>query len=70
MPYVLRANNDGTYAVLNSESGKVHAKHSTKKDAKAQIRLLNAIHFGFEPTGKPARESEKESRTAKDSKRY
>jgi len=67
MPYVLRANNDGTYAVLNSESRKVHAKHSSKKDAQAQIRLLNAIHFGWEPTGKPAREMKKKE---KDSKRY
>ena len=63
MPYVLRANNDGTYAVLNAESRKVHAKHSTKKDAQAQIRLLNAIHYGWEPTGKPEREK-------KESKRY
>ena len=43
----------GHYEVVNTESGKVHAKHSTKANAQKQLRLLNAVVYGdFEPTGK------------------
>lgn len=31
----------------------VHAKHTTKAKAQAQMRLLQAVEHGFVPTGKP-----------------
>jgi hypothetical protein len=31
---------------------KVHAKHTSLKNAKAQERLLNAVDHGWKPTGK------------------
>lgn len=33
----------------------VHAKHSTKANAEAQVRLLNAVDHGWKPTGKSAK---------------
>lgn len=30
----------------------VHAKHTTKKKAQAQQRLLNAVDHGWKPTGR------------------
>jgi hypothetical protein len=45
MPYVLRKNrNRATYKVMNALTGKVYARATTKKKAKAQIRLLRSIH--------------------------
>ena len=37
-----------------STPGGVKAKSTTKKKAKAQKRLLNAVEHGFKPTGKKA----------------
>ena len=37
-----------------STPSQVHAKHTTKKKAEAQARLLNAVEHGWKPTGKPA----------------
>lgn len=37
------------YSVINTESGKVHAKCSTLKDAKAQVRLLYGLESGMVP---------------------
>lgn len=37
----------------------VKAKRTTKKKAKAQKRLLNAVEHGWKPTGKPAKKSKK-----------
>lgn len=39
MPYVVKKNGRA-YEVVNSETGEVHAKHTTKKKADAQVRLL------------------------------
>ncbi len=47
------------YEVLNIETGKVHAKHTSLKNAKAQIRLLRAI--GGALTGTEVREMSKAS---------
>ena len=52
MPYAIIANPDKTYSVINKESRKIHAKHTTKEKAKAQVRLLLGIEHGFKPTGK------------------
>ena len=38
---------------VSTPSG-VKAKNTTRKKAKAQKRLLNAVEHGFEPTGKQA----------------
>jgi hypothetical protein len=43
----------GGYSVRTP--GGTKAKKTTKKKAKAQQRLLNAIDHGWEPTGKPAK---------------
>jgi hypothetical protein len=47
MPYGLIHNPDKSYSVINTETRKVHAKHTTKDKAKAQIRLLQALEHGF-----------------------
>lgn len=47
MPYDLIRISPRRYQVINSDTGVVHAKHSLLKDAKAQIRLLNAVKQGF-----------------------
>lgn len=46
MPYSVRKK-DGGYEV-RSPSG-VKAKRTTKSKAKKQIRLLNAIEYGYDP---------------------
>jgi hypothetical protein len=43
MPFSLHKNPDGTYQVINSKTGKVHAKHSGKLQAEAQLRLLRML---------------------------
>lgn len=39
MPYEI-VRKDGAYQVINKNTGEVHAKHTTKKKAEAQVRLL------------------------------
>jgi hypothetical protein len=47
MPYKIRKlPNSDRYKVFNSETGKVHSEHTTKKNAKAQVRLLYSIDNG------------------------
>ena len=38
-----------------STPGGVKAKHTTKKKAEAQRRLLQGVEHGWKPTGKPAK---------------
>ena len=45
MPYVLKKISPKCYAVVNSLTGKITAKCSTKKDAMAQIRLLSSLYY-------------------------
>lgn len=52
MPYTMRKTN-GKYSVHSTHG--VKAKKTTKKKAKAQMRLLRAVKHGWKPTGKPAR---------------
>ena len=54
MPYELRKV-DGGYEVVNTVTGEVRAKHTSKTKAERQIRLLRGVERGFKPTGKPAR---------------
>lgn len=49
MPYRIRKNDDGSFAVLNAATGDVKAKHTTYKNAKAQVRLLKAEEHGWMP---------------------
>jgi hypothetical protein len=49
MPYKMIQKSARRYSVINSKTRKVHAKNTTLKNAKRQIRLLNAIDHGFKP---------------------
>lgn len=46
MPYALMKNKDGTYSVKNKKTGNLHASHTTKEKAMAQMRLLYLIEAG------------------------
>ena len=50
MPYKMVKKSARRYSVINSKNGKVYAKKTTLKNAKRQIRLLNAIDHGFKPS--------------------
>ena len=43
MPYSIVKNKDNSYKVVNTATGKVHAKRTTLKKAEAQIRLLHMM---------------------------
>lgn len=47
MPYAVKKNGSA-WEVVNSSTGEVHAKHTTKKKAEAQVRLLEEQE-GFVP---------------------
>lgn len=50
MPYTVRDAPDGEgFEVVNSDTGEVKAKHSTKADAERQVRLLEGIEHGMVP---------------------
>ena len=36
----------GKYEVKNTETGTIHSKHTTKKNAMAQLRILNQVSQG------------------------
>ena len=46
MPFELVKVSPRQYAVVNAVSGAVHAKHSSLKNAKAQLRLLSSLEGG------------------------
>lgn len=52
MPYEINQVMGG-FEVVNTETGEVHAKHSTRAKAQAQVRLLNAVKHNprFQPRG-------------------
>jgi hypothetical protein len=44
MPYQIRkSRKTGLYTVKNSQTGKIHAKDTTKEKAEAQVRLLESL---------------------------
>jgi hypothetical protein len=45
MPAKIHRNKDGSYRVSTPHG--THAKHTTKKKAEAQARLLNALDHGW-----------------------
>ncbi len=55
MPVKITKNKGGSYRVSTPHA--THAKHTSKRNAERQARLLNAVDHGWRPTGKPARES-------------
>jgi hypothetical protein len=48
MPYKIEQEGS-EYRVVNADTGKVHAKHTDKEKAEAQVRLLHAIEHGWRP---------------------
>lgn len=50
MPYSMKKNSDGTFNVINSDTGDVKASHTSKRNAKRQIRLLHGVDHGWKPT--------------------
>lgn len=40
------------YGVINAQTGRVHSYSTSLKNAKAQVRLLNAVEHGYKPTKK------------------
>ena len=49
MPYAMKKSGNA-YQVVNRQTGKVHAKHTTAAKAKAQMRLMRAVDHGWKPT--------------------
>jgi hypothetical protein len=51
VPYSVRKT-DGAYEVVDRETGKVYAQHTTREKAERQRRLLEGVRHGWKPTGK------------------
>ena len=63
MPVSVRKTPSGRYSVRTHPPGEkshLKARHTSKKKAMAQQRLLNAVDHGWRPTGKPARHENRE----------
>jgi hypothetical protein len=50
MPYKIVKSGSG-FGVANSDTGKMHSKHTTKEKAMKQMRLLYMVESGKKPTG-------------------
>lgn len=59
MPYKKIRHADGSYSVVNADSGKVHAESTSEDKADAQLRLLRAYDHdaAFVPRKRPTRAS-------------
>lgn len=51
MPYEIVRHAKDDYSVVNAETGKVHAKHTSRAKAEAQVRLLRGVEHGMVPMG-------------------
>ena len=51
MPYAILPVN-GAFKVVNTATGQVHAEHTTRPKAEAQVRLLRGIEHGMKPRKK------------------
>ena len=51
MPYAILPS-DGGFKVVNTSNGAVHAKHTTRAKAEAQVRLLRGVEHGMKPRKK------------------
>ena len=49
MPYEIRSAGGGKFKVVNTETGTVHSKATTKGNAQAQVRLLHGVEHGMKP---------------------
>ncbi len=51
MPYAIEkiteGKNKGKYRVINSQTGKVHAKATSKSNAQKQVRLMLGVEHGM-----------------------
>lgn len=63
MPYSVR-HVKGGYRVVNTKTGRVHSRHTSKAKAEAQVRLLRGVEHGFTPTGKKRRKRDSMGRFA------
>lgn len=50
MPYAIEKT-DGKFSVVNTETGSVKSKATTKTNAQRQINLLRGLEHGWKPTG-------------------
>lgn len=46
MPYKITQVSRNNYSVSNKETGKIHAYHTSKANAQAQVRLLHGLEHG------------------------
>jgi hypothetical protein len=52
MPYEVRkAETRDGWEVINSDTKDVKATHTTEEDAKKQVKLLEGLEHGWEPSG-------------------
>lgn len=51
MPYSILPHNGG-FKVVNTATGEVHAKHTTRPRAEAQVKLLRGLEHGMIPKKK------------------
>ena len=49
MPYEIKRQADGTYAVINKDTGRVRARHTSHRKAMLQVRLLHGVEHGWQP---------------------
>ena len=66
MPGRMTKNPDGSYRVATPNM--VHAKHTSKANAESQIRLLNAVDHGWQPTDPYRPDNKKYERKRKKSR--
>nr|WPF46654.1 MAG: hypothetical protein [Lake Baikal virophage 8] len=55
MPYEIIKKPSGKFQVINRLTGEIHAKGTTLKKAKAQVRLLESLEGGGNPFSRPPR---------------
>ena len=65
MPYAILSAKGG-FKVVNTATGKVHAAHTTREKAEAQVRLLRGVEHGMVPRGRPEMREEPRSRSPSD----
>jgi hypothetical protein len=49
MPYAKRRNADGSFRVVNEDTGDVKMESGTEAEADKQLRLLRGIEHGWTP---------------------
>lgn len=56
MPYRIEPVSGGRYRVVNTKTGAVKARRTTRAQAQRQVNLLRGREHGFQPTGAKARD--------------